>query len=178
MFFYITSLRAPSADGVWTDIAGEYSLSLIDVHGEAIKGYPFLDMDMARTGGTVVIAQETNNSVVFLNQMENGRHMRKPFIISGRSNLLWKDGCLVHHERKTLFGGIFFGWSIQSITSVLKKDVDGNLQVRCTQEEKGLVLFLLPFSDHHQSSLLLRARSPISKGKSGVASGYEIPCEK
>jgi hypothetical protein len=172
VYFYISSLRTPLANDVWTDIAGEYSLSLADVRGEAIKGYPFLDIDIASAGGTVTVTQEDGSSVSFSNQMKNEQPTRKTFDVAKQPNLFWNEGCLVYHERKMGIGGILFGWIIQSGQSVLKKDIDGNLQIKCDQQQKGLVLFLLPFSEHLHSFVLLRAHSPTSPGKDGVVSGH------
>lgn len=166
MFLYLPSLKTPSANGIWTDITGEYSLSLADVQGEVIKGYPFLDMDMERTGGTVAITQGSDNSITFLNQMKSGRHARKSFFISGKSNLYWNDGCLIYHERKMMVGGgIFPGWGIQCRKSLLEKDTEGNLQIKYEQNEKCMALFLMPYFEKHQSYTLLRLYRSADAGR-------------
>lgn len=141
---------------IWSDMTGEYSLSTSDVEGTGLIGYPFVEIDMVRVGGMVTITQEAGNTITFSSRINNGRQANETFLISKQSNLAWGENCLVFHERKMILGGIFPGFGFQIRQSVLTEDANGNLQIKCEKREKGMILFLIPFSESSSASLVLR----------------------
>ena len=156
LFFYVTSLKPSPKNAIPSDMTGEYLLSPDDVQGYGMIGHPFLDIDMIEAGGTVTVTQESGNTITFSSRINNGRQASETLKISKQSHLVWDEGRLVFYERKMIFGGIFPGVAFQIHQSILTKDAHGDLQITRDQEEKGLLLFLTPFSEGFHSSVLLR----------------------
>lgn len=138
-----------NADGMSSDLSGIYSYQ--KKNGSDLSNQ-IIGTDIKN--GTQVSITQKGNAISISYERENGRLHQMD--LSPDKNLKWDKGKLVYTKRqKPSDAAILPGYARQTRKGIYYKDENGNLVIESSFTEKGLMLFLIPFTDHYKNKLVL-----------------------
>ncbi len=120
---------------------------------------PLVDFSEIRMRSEIEITQ-TGTVFIVKYQNNHGRtvvHLVDP---NKDKNIRWENGMLFTKIKDTVGGvPILPGYAKQYRGSKIFQDSDGNLRILGFSEEKGLMLFLVPFSDYDDYQIILKRKN-------------------
>jgi hypothetical protein len=147
-----------SGQPTWINVAGVYAVSKQEGSGSGRRGYPFVVDKWIDDDGKIRITQDAGRSLTFEYQMKGGYGQRESvFAVGGQDGRCqWVDNTFAYFKKSISVFGILPGLTIQVCQSKVTKHEDGMITITCCESERGLVLFLIPFSERFRSLLVLR----------------------
>ena len=157
---FVPSGRSQTYDNKHADFSGTYIFLKSNCSGHFERGNPFVATTMILNDSEVVIQQESDRMMTIVYHWANGVIQTKKLVFQPKT-FNWNQGCLyyVADSYPTAGLAIFPGIARKSRTSVMSKDSEGNLIISSTFEEKGLMLFVIPFKDHIEYTIVLKKQT-------------------
>ena len=136
-------------------ISGVYRFEGVGTIGLAGFSSPLLDFRQVSPSSEIAIDDTGSNSVRVRFVRTDGTPV-ETVVDLGQAGFVRKNGAIEFEVEVAGVGArILPGKTIQTKKLVFKRDEQGKLQIFRTSAEKGLVLFLIPFSEKHESRLTL-----------------------
>ncbi len=157
---FVPSGRGQTYDNKHADFSGTYIFLKSNCSGYFRTGNPFVSATSISNNSEVVIQQESDRMMTIVYYWSNGVIQTKELVFQPKT-FNWNQGCLyyVADSPSTVGLAIFPGIAKKSRTSVMSKDSEGNLTISSTFEEKGLMLFVIPFKDHIEYTIVLKKQT-------------------
>ncbi len=139
-----------------SDLSGTYRFTGM---GELSPGQlpnPLIDFSVLAAPGEVVVTQNGHRlKASWVDGSGTARSGSVWFAALG-DDVSWEDGVLTTWTEVPVRGPIILpGWARQFRGSRIFRAEDGDLHVVGVFEERGWMLFLFPFTDHHEDELVL-----------------------
>ncbi|RJG15875.1 hypothetical protein [Massilia cavernae] len=136
-------------------IAGVYAFEGVGKYGPGDFSSPLVDFRQIKPSSEIEIA-DTGSSSVRLRFVRTDGAPVETVIDLGQARFVRHDGAIEFEVEIAPVGArILPGKTILTKKLVFKRDEQGNLRIHRTIAEKGFILFLIPFSEKHESTLTL-----------------------
>lgn len=139
------------------DLSGTYRFSGLGDLAPTELLNPLIDFAALRTPCEVVVTQDEQRLVATSVEASGARTSGRVWLQALGDEVTWEDGVLSTWTEVPIGGGprLLPGRARQFRGSRIFRGADGHLHVVGVFEERGWLLSLIPFTDHHEDELIL-----------------------
>lgn len=153
------AIHSSRASEMGASFSGVYDFEGIGKARPGVFSSPLIDFRQLKLSSKIEITDAGSNSVLVKYMRPDGTPAEQ-WVDLGRSGYGRQNGAVEYEVKVAPVGAkILPGHVVQLKKLVFKKDAQGNLEIKQSVVEKGFMLYLIPFSETHQSVLTLQRAS-------------------
>jgi hypothetical protein len=156
---FILQHQKTNCDGEKSNLSGIYLVPENILEWSYLRG---LGVDLDEISAMEIEQSESMLTATFVWKKDRPPHraLDKGYIKFKNTDVNWNEGTLVFERFDVGFGGIFPGFGSQTANLYLTQTDEGDLAIKTTAGEKGLMLFLIPFIDQSKiMEIILKRRN-------------------
>lgn len=138
-------------------LAGNYAFQSLGKHEPGQFPNPLIDFSEIAPGSAVRITQNAESLAAHYRSRDGRSITRSLALQELPKQTRWQDGALVTEQRVRISDGFILpGAARQYRGSRIQLDAQGHLHITGTFMEKGMMLFLIPFTDRQAYELVIQ----------------------